>query len=52
MNLKHIVNEIETQDPEIFERTDTRRNAMKDFGRMAGKVAIAAAIPIIARFNV
>jgi hypothetical protein len=45
MNLKHIISEIEKVDPEVHERLDTRRQAMKDFGRMAGKVAIAAAVP-------
>ncbi|MES1215398.1 MAG: ferritin-like domain-containing protein [Bacteroidota bacterium] len=45
MNLKHIINEIENVDPEVHERLDTRRQALKDFSRMAGKVAIAAAVP-------
>jgi hypothetical protein len=45
MNLNHIINEIEKTDAEVYERTSTRREAMKDFGNMAGKVAIAAAIP-------
>ena len=45
MNVKHILNEIEKVDPEVYERLDTRRGAMKEFSRMAGKVAIAAAIP-------
>jgi hypothetical protein len=45
MNLNHIFNEIEKVDPEVHERLDTRRQAMKDFGRMAGKVALAAAVP-------
>jgi len=45
MNVQHILSEIEKTDPEMYERLDTRRNAMKDFSRMAGKVAIAAAIP-------
>ena len=45
MNVKHILNEIEKVDPEVYERLDTRRDAMKEFSRMAGKVAIAAAIP-------
>jgi hypothetical protein len=45
MNLKHIMSEIENKDPEVYERLDTRRQAMKDFGRMAGKVALAATVP-------
>ncbi|MEJ0106896.1 MAG: ferritin-like domain-containing protein [Bacteroidota bacterium] len=45
MNLKHVISEIEKVDPEVHERLDTRRQAMKDFGRIAGKVALAAAVP-------
>jgi hypothetical protein len=45
MNIKHIMSEIEKADPEVYDRLDTRRNAMKDFTRMAGKVALAAAVP-------
>jgi hypothetical protein len=44
MNVKHILNEIEKVDPEVYERLDTRRSAMKQFAGMAGKVA-AVALP-------
>jgi hypothetical protein len=37
--------EIERKDGEVSDRLDTRRNAMKEFGKMAGKVLVAAAIP-------
>ncbi|MEP7372409.1 MAG: ferritin-like domain-containing protein [Chitinophagaceae bacterium] len=42
MNVKHIFNEIEKVDPEIYQRMDTRRNAMKQFSGIAGKLALAA----------
>ena len=45
MNVKHIFNEIEKMDPEVYERLDTRRNAMKQFSGIAGKLALAA-VPI------
>ncbi|RYF91841.1 MAG: ferritin-like domain-containing protein, partial [Chitinophagaceae bacterium] len=45
MNVKHILNEIEKADPEVYDRLDTRRNAMKQFTGMAGKLALAA-VPI------
>ncbi len=39
MNLQNLMNVIEKQDPEVYDRLDTRRNALKNFGGMAGKVA-------------
>lgn len=45
MNVKHIFNEIEKVDPEVYERMDTRRNTMKQFSGIAGKLALAA-VPI------
>ena len=42
MNVKHILNEIEKVDPEVYERLDTRRNAMRQFAGLAGKLATAA----------
>jgi len=44
MNLQNILTEIESTDPEVYERLDTRRNAMQRFA-FAGKVLAAAAIP-------
>lgn len=44
MNLKHIFNEIEQVDPEVYDRLDSRRATMKQFGKI-GKVLTAAAIP-------
>ncbi|MBC7874354.1 MAG: ferritin-like domain-containing protein [Ferruginibacter sp.] len=44
MNVKHIINEIEKVDPEVYERLDTRRHAMKQFAGLAGKLA-AVAVP-------
>lgn len=42
MNLRHIFNEIEKVDPEVYARLDTRRSAMKQFSGIAGKLALAA----------
>jgi Ferritin-like domain len=44
MNIKHIITEIEKVDPEVYDRLDTRRNTMKQFAGMAGKLA-AVAVP-------
>ncbi len=44
MNLQNIITEIEKVDPEVYDRLDTRRSAMKQFA-FAGKVLAAAAIP-------
>ena len=46
MNLQHILKEIEKVDPEVYERLDTRRNAMNRFA-FAGKVLAAAAVPFV-----
>src|SRR5690349_13938193 len=45
MNLKHIISEIEKIDPEVYNRLDTRRSAMKSFANVSGKIALAA-IPV------
>lgn len=45
MNLQHIFKEIEKIDPEVYEKLDTRRSAMKSFA-FAGKVMAAAAVPL------
>ena len=42
MNVKNILNEIEKVDPEVYERLDTRRSAMKQFAGLAGKLATVA----------
>ena len=42
MNLQNILSEIEKTDPEVYERLDTRRNAMKSFTKTTGKIALAA----------
>ncbi|MET0636485.1 MAG: ferritin-like domain-containing protein [Chitinophagaceae bacterium] len=42
MNVKHILNEIEKVDPDVYGKLDTRRHAMKSFFRVSGKVALAA----------
>lgn len=42
MNLQNIVSQIENKDPEVFEKTSSRRKAMKEFGSFAGKVALAS----------
>lgn len=45
MNIQNIITEIEKVDPEVYERLDGRRSAMKAFANFSGKVAIAA-LPI------
>lgn len=42
MNLYQIINEIEKVDPEVYERLDTRRAAMRNFAGVGKKVALAA----------
>ncbi len=44
MNLQNIISEIEKADPEVYDRLDTRRSAMKKFANLSGKVAVAAPI--------
>jgi hypothetical protein len=45
MNLNHIINEIEKVDPEVCDRLDGRRAALKKFTGFAGKAALMA-IPL------
>ncbi len=42
MNLQNIISEIEKVDPEVYDRLDTRRKAMKQFANISGKVALAS----------
>lgn len=44
MNFQNIINEIEKVDPEVYDRLDTRRHAMKRFS-FIGKTVALAAIP-------
>lgn len=46
MNLNHVISEIEKQDPEVYERLDGRRGALKGFMGFAGKVA-ALSLPVM-----
>ena len=41
MNLHNIISEIEKADPEIYDRLDTRRQVMKQFANVSGKIALA-----------
>lgn len=45
MNFKNIFTEIEKADPEVYNRLDTRRSAMKEFTRFGGKLALTA-VPV------
>jgi len=45
MNFSKIITEIEKVDPEVYERVDTRRTAMKGFANLSGKLALAA-VPV------
>jgi Ferritin-like domain len=40
MNVKNILKEIEKVDPDVYDRLDTRRNTMKQFAGLAGKLAL------------
>lgn len=42
MNLNNIIGEIEKADPEVYDRLNTRRKAMKDFASFGTKVAVAS----------
>ena len=42
MNLHNIINQIEKVDPEVYDRLDGRRSALKQFTSIAGKIALAA----------
>jgi hypothetical protein len=42
MNVQQIFSEIEKQDPEVYERLNTRRDLMREFARMGGKIALTA----------
>lgn len=45
MNFKHILNEIEKVDADVYERLDSRRAALRQFRNFTGKVALAA-VPV------
>jgi hypothetical protein len=45
MNLKNVFHEIEKTDPEVYQRFDSRRSALKQFTTFGSKMALAA-IPI------
>ncbi len=45
MNLHNIITSIEKTDPEVYDRLDSRRSAMKSFAKIGGKIAMAA-VPI------
>jgi rubrerythrin len=52
MNLQNIISEIEKVDPEVYDRFDSRRQAMKMFAGMSGKIALAALpIAVASMFN-
>lgn len=42
MNIQNILTEIEKQDPEVYNRLDTRRNTMKHFAGISKKLALTA----------
>jgi len=45
MNLLNVIDEIEKKDPEIYQRLDGRRQALKQFASFSGKVAMLA-VPV------
>jgi hypothetical protein len=46
MNLQKLITDIEKVDPEIYERLDGRREALKRFTGFAGKIA-AISVPLM-----
>lgn len=42
MNLQNVLSEIEKVDPEVYERLDTRRSALKSFRTAGSRIALAA----------
>ncbi|HUZ58324.1 MAG TPA: ferritin-like domain-containing protein [Hanamia sp.] len=42
MNLQNIISEIEKTDPDVYDRLDTRGDAMKSFAKTSGRIALAA----------
>lgn len=42
MNILNVLTEIEKTDPEVYERLDTRRDAMKSFSKWGGRIALTA----------
>lgn len=47
MNIHNILHQIEKTDPEVYQRLDGRRAALKQFSGMAGKL-VALSVPFIA----
>lgn len=45
MNLYNVIEEIEKADPEVYQRLDGRRNAIKKFASFSGKAALSA-VPV------
>jgi hypothetical protein len=42
MNINNIITEIEKVDPEVYDRLNPRRKAIKDFAKLSGKLALSA----------
>lgn len=42
MNIHNIITEIEKVDPEVYDRLDSRRKAIKQFANLGGKLALTA----------
>lgn len=45
MNLNKIIGEMEKVDPEVYDRINNRRSALKNFANLGGKLALAA-VPV------
>src|SRR5687767_14821789 len=41
MNLYNVISDIEKVDPEVYDRLDGRRGALKQFTNIAGKITLA-----------
>lgn len=42
MNLNHVISEIEKVDPEVYDKLDTRRSALKGFAGIGKRLSLAA----------
>ncbi len=46
MNLNQIITHIEQVDPEVYDRLDSRRNTVKQFAKVGGRIALTA-VPLM-----
>ncbi len=42
MQIENIISELEKRDPEFYDKTDTRRKALRNFAKLTGKITMAS----------